>query len=213
MTTGSARDDVLARIRNALSASPTATIEPARGYRREGHYSPGAPQLLSQLTERLTDYRAAVHAATPDTLASVLEAALAGTRRVLVPPGLPGDWMPATAVIDDGSLTPTELDTVDAVLTACTAAAADTGTIVLDASPDQGRRASTLIPDRHVCVLRAAQVVQTVPELLSRVDPRRPLTFISGPSATSDIELQRVEGVHGPRTLIVVILSDSKASR
>ncbi|WP_144124174.1 LutC/YkgG family protein [Catellatospora sichuanensis] len=208
MTTGSARDEVLARIRHALSASPTEPIEPVRGYRRTGQYSPGAPQLLDRLTERLTDYRAAVHAATPRTLVSVLEAALDGTRRVLVPPGLPAEWIPASAVIDDGGMSPAELDAVDAVLTACTAAAADTGTIVVDASPDQGRRAITLIPDRHVCVVRAAQVVQTVPELLSRVDPHKPLTFISGPSATSDIELRRVEGVHGPRTLIVVLLSD-----
>jgi L-lactate dehydrogenase complex protein LldG len=123
---------------------------------------------------------------------------------VLVPPGLPDGWCPDG--VPDRAFTPAELDGFAAVVTGCAAACAETGTIALDGSPDQGRRALTLVPDVHVCVVRADQVVHTVPELIAALTPDRPLTFISGPSATSDIELERVEGVHGPRTLIVVLV-------
>jgi len=217
-----ARDEVLARIRSALSTAQApgdevgSTPPPAdvvrdvvRDYRREGEHAPGDPALLDLLADRLRDYRATVHRTTeaelPDAVAAALADVLPADGRVVVPPGLPQPWLPPGATVDDGRLDWAELDRIDAVLTACAAAAAETGTIVLDGSADQGRRAITLIPDRHVCVVRAAQVVQTVPELLARLDPIRPLTFISGPSATSDIELRRVEGVHGPRTLVVVI--------
>jgi L-lactate dehydrogenase complex protein LldG len=211
MSTGpqpTARDEILARVRRALADRP-APPEVPRGYRHEGEHRPGAPELLELLAHRLVDYRATVYRTGVDEIRTALPEALRATLpaggSIVVPPGLPDGWAPAGAIVDDGSLSPADLDGVDAVLTGCAAACAETGTIALDASPDQGRRAITLVPDRHVCVVRADQVVQTVPELLARLDPLRPLTFISGPSATSDIELQRVEGVHGPRTLVVVL--------
>lgn len=162
--------------------------------------------------ERVADYRATVHrtaaASLPDAIASLL--AMRGIRRIVVPSGLPGAWLLATvgvtAVRDDPPLSVAELDGVDGVITDCAVAIAETGTIILDAGPAQGRRALTLLPDRHVCIVDPVRVVGTVPEALERLDPRRPLTWISGPSATSDIELERVEGVHGPRVLDVVIV-------
>ncbi len=137
-------------------------------------------------------------------MTTVLAAAAGESGRIVVPRGLP--WPVDGATVDEG-LPTMELNRFDTALTTCAAAAAETGTIVLDGGSGQGRPAVSLIPDRHICVVEATQVVQTIPELLARLDPRRPLTFISGPSATSDIELQRVEGVHGPRTLIVVLVS------
>jgi L-lactate dehydrogenase complex protein LldG len=130
-----------------------------------------------------------------------------GIDEVVAAPGVPRGWLHGTPGIrlDDGSATPRELDRIGAVLTGASVAVAETGTIVLDGSPACGRRALTLVPDTHVCVVSTSDVVQTVPEGLGRLDPTRPLTFISGPSATSDIELSRVEGVHGPRTLVVVL--------
>lgn len=193
-----AREEILARIRTALGPAPSAPPIP-REYRRT------APDegLVELFTDRLLDYRASVVPATADSLEAIIDAAVTG--RTLVPADLP--WVVTGAEADTGA-GPAELDAYDTVVTACAAACAETGTIVLDGSPDQGRRAISLVPDRHVCVVRADQIVATVPELLTRLDPRRPLTFISGPSATSDIELTRVEGVHGPRTLIVILVAD-----
>jgi L-lactate dehydrogenase complex protein LldG len=194
---------VLGRIRLALADRPAPPDVP-RGYRHGGDLD--EPARLDLLADRLVDYKAAVRRCPPDDLVATLVEALAarGAGRVVVPPGLP--WPLPGAVVDDG-LSAAEIDGLDGVVTACAVAVAETGTIVLDASADQGRRVITLVPDYHLCVVRADQVVQTVPEAVARLDPVRPLTWISGPSATSDIELNRVEGVHGPRTLEVVLVS------
>jgi L-lactate dehydrogenase complex protein LldG len=204
------REDVLARVRHAIASTPQPPATP-RTYRRSGEHLPGSEQLLDLLQDRLVDYRATVHRTMrehlPATIQEALAQAVSDGGPVLVPPDLPQHWVTG-GLPDDGGLTPAELDGFAAVVTACAAAAAETGTIVLDGSPGQGRRAITLVPDIHVCVVQAGQVVQSVPELLARLEPTRPLTFISGPSATSDIELQRVEGVHGPRTLIVILATD-----
>lgn len=205
-----AREEVLARIRGALGEAPTA-VEVPREYRRAGDLPPGSPELVDRLVDRLTDYRATVLRSDADDQAigqAVVDVlAPLGIGRAITAPGVPSGWAARLSgvVVDDGTLTPRELDRIPAVVTGSVLAIADTGTIALDGSPLCGRRSITLVPDTHVCVVRVEDVVETVPEGLGRLDPRRPLTLISGPSATSDIELNRVEGVHGPRTLIVVI--------
>ena len=205
-----ARTEVLARIRSALGPDPVAPVV-SRGYRTTGDHPPGAPELLELLADRLRDYQAGVSTCSADEPPAAIGAVLdrlAPGGRLLVPPGLAEHWTPGREVVRDDGSTPVDvLDSVAGVLTACSVAVAETGTIVLDAGPDQGRRALSLVPDLHVCVVRAEQVVHTVAEALRRLDPRRPQTWISGPSATSDIELNRVEGVHGPRTLEVVLVS------
>ncbi len=195
-----ARDEVLARVRKALGTQADAPEVP-RAYRPAGDLS--SADLVELLTDRLVDYKAAVRHCAEAALDETITAALAerGAKNLVVPADL-AQW----GNVDDG-LTTAQLDTFDGVLTGSTLAIAETGTIVLDGSPDQGRRAITLVPDYHLCVVRASQVVQTVPEAIARLDPTRPLTWISGPSATSDIELNRVEGVHGPRTLEVILVS------
>jgi L-lactate dehydrogenase complex protein LldG len=201
-----ARDEVLARIRTALGADRNETAPVPDGYRRDAGLS--SAQLLDLLAERLSDYRAVVRRAEPAALLGTITAALAGrgARRLVIPPGLelPGP-VGAELVVDDG-LSARELDGFDGVITAAAVAIAETGTIILDGSAGQGRRALSLIPDYHLCLVQAGQVVGLVPEAVARVRPDRPLTWISGPSATSDIELDRVEGVHGPRTLDVILI-------
>jgi L-lactate dehydrogenase complex protein LldG len=192
-----AREDVLQRVRAALGPDPSPVQVP-RAYRRTTELE--RADLLDLLVERLRDYRAVV------LRTSDVAAELAGLGRLVVPDGFPEQWLGAADVVCDTGLTARALDALDGVVTTCAVAVAETGTIVLDAGPGQGRRALTLVPDHHVVVVRADHVVGSVPEALRLLDPTRPQTWISGPSATSDIELQRVEGVHGPRRLTVLIL-------
>lgn len=208
----SARDQVLARIRAALGPDPDVPEVP-RDYRTSSDLDPDA--VVDLFAERVDDHRAEVHRTTTRELASLLAALVDAHhhRRVVVPAGLDGDWLTGLhdrvqVRSDLGRLTTRELDTFDVVITAAAVGIAETGTIVLDAHRDQGRRSLTLVCDHHICVVTHAQVVATLPEGLARLDPTRPLTLISGPSATSDIELDRVEGVHGPRTLDVVLLDE-----
>jgi L-lactate dehydrogenase complex protein LldG len=201
-----AREEILDRLRTALGADPVVPAVP-RDYRVDDDTDP--VKRLDVFVDRLVDYKAEVTRCAPDGVAAAVAAALAGAGRVVVPVDLPDAWLTGLAgqpLRDDG-LTVADLDTADAVLTGCAVAIAETGTIVLDAGPGQGRRALTLVPDHHVCVVAAEQVVGTVPAGLRRLTPTRPLTFVSGPSATSDIELNRVEGVHGPRRLHVVVVA------
>ncbi|MEU6283073.1 LUD domain-containing protein [Streptomyces sp. NPDC047028] len=211
----SSRERVLGRVRRALAdvTPETRPYEEAvgRDYLRE-HGERTAEETVDLLAENLADYRAVVHRSDAEELPYLIMRLLAerGSEEVLVPPGLPPAWMSAADPVrihDRAASTPQRLDRVGSVVTGCAVAIAETGTIVLDGSGDQGRRRITLIPDHHICVVRVPeQVVSSVPQALGRLSPARPLTWISGPSATSDIELDRVEGVHGPRTLEVVLL-------
>ncbi|MEV6716578.1 LUD domain-containing protein [Lentzea sp. NPDC051208] len=190
----SAREEILQRIRGA-KVPPARPV--VRGYNKTG---PGGIELFA---ERVADYRAIVHVVSdvPEALKT-----LAG-KRIVAPPDVPDEWLIDGVTWLREPLSIEELDGADGVLTGCAVAIADTGTIVLDGSEGQGRRALTLLPDYHLCVVRADQIAASVPEALQRLEPTRPLTFISGPSATSDIELSRVEGVHGPRTLEVLVVT------
>jgi len=209
-----AREEVLARIRTALGDGGGAPDEAPRAYRTSAGL--GRPTLISLLTERLHDYGTSVRRCAPDEVPAAVRQALAdrGARRVVLPAGLdltgpggdgPGGGLDGVTLIGDDDLSPAALDAADGVVTTAAVAIAETGTIVLDGGPGQGRRALSLIPDYHLCIVRTGQIVGIVPEALGRLDPRRPQTWISGPSATSDIELDRVQGVHGPRTLEVIL--------
>ena len=194
-----AREEVLAAVRRALEAAPESPHVP-RGYRSLPE--PDRVEVLDLFVERVADYRATVVRCGADDVEGVVDGAVAG-RTVVVPEGFP--WSVAGSVPDTGQ-SAQELDGVEAVVTAAALGIALTGTVVLDHTAGQGRRALSLVPDLHVCVVRADQVVPGVPEAVAQLDPSRPQTWISGPSATSDIELNRVEGVHGPRTLVVVLV-------
>lgn len=202
-----AREEILGRVRGALAGS--APPEPVvRAYRRGGDSA--RAQALELLCERLVDYKAEVRRVDESDLpAAIAETCTArSVARLGVPPGLPHVWRPAgLEIVEDHELAPRELDGLDGVVTACTLAIAETGTLVLAAGPAEGRRALTLVPDLHICVVREGQVVDSVPAAFAQLGAlaRRPLTLVSGPSATSDIELSRVEGVHGPRQLVVLV--------
>lgn len=195
---GSARAEILSRVRAAVGDAKAPDIP------RRYHHT-GADGAVDRFCERAGEYKATVHRTTPDDLRATI-AELCGSRRIGVPPGAPD--LGLEVVVDDPPLSARALDELDVVVTGCALAIADTGTIVLDGGPRSGRRALTLVPDHHVCIVEAADIVASVPEAIGALaaDPRRPLTFVSGPSATSDIELDRVEGVHGPRVLDVVVV-------
>ena len=209
----SARDEVLARVRGAHATAPPPELAyegVERAYRSTSELD--HPALVERLVDRLLDYKAMVRRSGPDAVAATVATALRerGTRSLVVPAGLDPTWLAALEAVtvhtDEGRLSVAELDAVDGVLTGCAVAVAATGTLVLDGSAGQGRRVVSLIPDYHLCVVRTDQVVADVPQLVAGVDLTRPVTLISGPSATSDIELNRVEGVHGPRTLEVILV-------
>ncbi|GAB2611970.1 hypothetical protein Aab01nite_67520 [Paractinoplanes abujensis] len=195
----SSKNLILRRIREALGENPSEPEVP-RDYRRGE-----APVDLDLLVERLVDYQAVVHR-TADISGTIRE--IVGDGQVVVPPGVPDEWLAVRFIRDDG-LSQDQIAAADGVVTAAAVAVVETGTVVLDAGEDQGRRILSLLPDLHICVLRADQVVASVPEAVARLTPGRPLTWISGPSATSDIELNRVEGVHGPRHLHIVLVQEA----
>ncbi|MGW2770848.1 LutC/YkgG family protein [Streptomyces sp. NPDC001275] len=206
-----ARETVLGRVRDALALAPQPTVTVPRDYRR-GRSLPDE-ERLDLFVDRLLDYKARVRTCTAAETGATLSDLLAGlgARRVGVPAGFDASWLTGWdgVVEEDSAHVPApELERLEAVVTHSTVSCAETGTIFLDGSPGQGRRALSLVPDVHLCVVDLSSVAVGVPEALARLVPGRPTTLISGPSATSDIELERVEGVHGPRTLTVVIRTD-----
>ena len=203
------RDEILARIRKATGPAQSDTPI-AREYRQSATLD--ATARLAQFTEILEDYNAGVHRCEESELAPTIAQVLSArsVHRLAIPPGLAESWLPAGFEFTrDTGLSHDELDRMEGALTACTAAISMTGTIMLSHSETEGRRALTLIPDYHLCIVRADQVVETVPQGIRKLREcgGRPITTISGPSATADIEMMRVKGVHGPRTLDVIVVS------
>jgi L-lactate dehydrogenase complex protein LldG len=209
-----AREEVLALVQEALRDVPVTECPEDAPPARERRADDGGPERrVARFAERVADDRGNVRlVARADVPAAVADALRArGARRVIVPPDLPAEWRPVdTELLVDGELADDVLDAADGVLTGCVLGIAETGTIVLDGGARQGRRAITLLPDYHLCVVEASQIVGTVPEAIAALDAaareRRPITFVSGPSASSDAELRRFEGVHGPRSLEVLVV-------
>jgi L-lactate dehydrogenase complex protein LldG len=215
MDTAAARTEVLRRIRAAIAKpalAPEAIAAEWRTLARDYNAAPKHPreECIALFEDRLRDYDAGVHhcdeAGLPDLIAQIL--AERGKIHILIPEGLPAAWLPSTlSFTADNRLTLEAPDQADGVLTAATLAIAETGTILLQDAPGQGRRAATLLPDYHLCVVPASAVVETVPEAIRALQPTAQLatTFFSGPSATADIEMTRIKGVHGPRFVDVII--------
>jgi L-lactate dehydrogenase complex protein LldG len=198
-----AKSVVLGRIRSALAAAPPKPVTVPRDYDRAPLTGPADVERFAHTVD---EYRAQVLRVARADIASTVASLASG--RVVIPADLPRDWVAGVdVVVDAPPLSTDALDQAAAVVTGCAVGIAATGTIVLDGGVAQGRRALTLVPDHHICVVFTDQIVDTVPQAFAALDPLRPLTFVSGPSATSDIELDRVEGVHGPRTLDVLVVS------
>ncbi len=210
---------VLDRIRKSLSDVPAGEAPEDTAILRDYRTVETAPrsEILELFIDRVADYKATVTTVRADELRAAIAKSLAarGVKRLVVPADLPEGWAPdGLTLLRDPGLTIDQLESSDGVLTGCAIGIAQTGTIVLDGGPAQGRRVLTLLPDYHLCVVRDDQVVGLVPEAVAKLGtvmsaPGRPVTLISGPSATSDIELNRVEGVHGPRTLEVLVVASS----
>ena len=206
-----ARTEILGRIRTALSDRPEPDLV-SWAYGRP--VSTGDDDVVDRFIERTADYRAEVERVGADEVGAAISRALsaAGVRTVVADDEVSERWAAGVDItwVADSTLPAGELDAIDAVVTTATVGIANTGTIILDHGPGQGRRAISLVPDMHVCIVTVEQIVSDVPEAVARLieggSSTRPLTWISGPSATSDIELDRVEGVHGPRTLHVIVV-------
>lgn len=203
-----AKQDILNRIRSAQKQAGLADhVDVPREYQRKGTLNDD--ELREMLVDRLEDYKAEVHVTEESDLKKTLDTIVndRNCADIRYAPGMNADLfdgLPARP--DDEDADPRELDDADAVVTESLVSSAQTGTIVLQSDSRCGRRALTLVPDRHICIVRRDEIVYGIPEVISRMDPDKPATWISGPSATSDIELSRVEGVHGPRDLIVIIV-------
>lgn len=199
----SARREILARIRSAPRVPP-------RTVPRDYDTVRAVADPVGLFVERVEHYKAVVHCVVAGELPRTIGECLRrrGVDSVVAPPDLPEPWRVDGVrwLLDEPPLDLSVVDGVDGVVTGAAVGIAETGTIVLDAGAAQGRRLLTLVPDYHLCVVRAEAIAVSVPEALRQLDPTRPLTFVSGPSATSDIELDRVEGVHGPRTLEVLVV-------
>lgn len=206
----SAKDEILGRIRSALADAPQVDQVP-REYRTSSQLD--EQELIDLLVDRLIDYKAGVDVIDSGDIAKFVASKLDAATSVVYPHGLETGWLEALPDSIErrldapgGALSITELDETSAVVTSSAISVAESGTIILDGEPDQGRRAISLVPDHHVCIVPVSTIVQLLPEAMPRLEVTRPQTWISGPSATSDIELERVEGVHGPRNLDVLIV-------